>query len=78
MNTITKKRANVSVSGDLLDEARALGLNISSVTERALDVAVRQERARRWREENAAALAERRDWIERNGMPLADLQVMRG
>lgn len=70
------KRTNVSVAGDLLDEARVLGLNVSGIAEAALDAAVREKRMRRWKEENAAAIARRRDWIERNGLPLADIQLM--
>ncbi|HVH02567.1 MAG TPA: type II toxin-antitoxin system CcdA family antitoxin, partial [Amaricoccus sp.] len=31
--------------------------------------------ARRWETENAEAIAERTAWIERQGLPLADLQV---
>jgi antitoxin CcdA len=72
-----KKRTNISVSGALLDEAREMGLNVSGIAESALEQAVRKERARRWQMENAAAISERKDWIERNGMPLADVQVMR-
>jgi antitoxin CcdA len=30
-----------------------------------------------WAEENAAAIAVRRAWIEENGTPLADLQVFK-
>lgn len=30
-----------------------------------------------WTEENAAAIAERRSWIEAHGAPLADLQVLK-
>jgi antitoxin CcdA len=38
---------------------------------------VRQAEAKAWAQENAAAIAERRAWIEANGTPLADLQVLR-
>ncbi len=72
-----KKRTNVSISGALLDKAHEMGLNISSITESALEQAVRRETARRWQEENAAAISERSDWIERIGLPLADIQVLR-
>jgi post-segregation antitoxin (ccd killing protein) len=30
-----------------------------------------------WTDENASAIEERRAWIEANGMPLADLQVLK-
>jgi hypothetical protein len=31
----------------------------------------------KWAEENAAAIVERRAWIEVNGTPLSDLQVLK-
>jgi antitoxin CcdA len=33
-------------------------------------------RAEVWRQENAAAIAERLAWIETHGTPLADIQVL--
>ncbi|HVH03095.1 MAG TPA: type II toxin-antitoxin system CcdA family antitoxin [Amaricoccus sp.] len=72
---LRKSRTNVTVARAILEDARALGLNVSLVAEQALAVAVRAERARRWERENAAAIAERAAWIERHGLPLADLQV---
>ena len=33
--------------------------------------------AEAWAVENAAAISERHTWIEANGMPLADLQVLK-
>lgn len=33
-------------------------------------------RAEAWRQENAAAIAERLAWIEAHGTPLADIQVL--
>ena len=33
-------------------------------------------RAKIWARENAAAIAERRTWIETEGTPLADVQVV--
>lgn len=39
------------------------------------DVAQAQEKV--WAEENAAAIEERREWIEKNELPLADIQVLR-
>jgi antitoxin CcdA len=70
-----KRRANVTLSGDLIDAARALDLNVSAIAEAALAEAVRAARAKAWAEENAEALAQRRAWIEANGMPLARWQM---
>jgi len=70
-----RTRLNVSIDKDVADEARALRLNVSHVAEQALAEAIRQERLRLWRDENAAALTERAEWLDENGLPLADLQT---
>ena len=73
--TTAKRRTNVTIDAQLLDEARALGLNVSAISEAALAVRVAEARARDWAEENAEALARRRAWIAENGTPLAGWQV---
>lgn len=70
-----KSRTNITIDPEILEEARAYGLNVSLISEQALAAAVRAERARIWEAENAGAIAERAAWIERHGLPLADLQV---
>lgn len=67
-----KKAVNLSVRADLIEEARALGTNISSVLERALEEEHRRRRAQQWREESAPAIAAWNRWVEENGLPLAD------
>ena len=52
-----KRAANLSVSAELLDEARALEINLSATLERALDEAVRVRKRERWLEENREAIA---------------------
>ena len=74
-NPLRKSRTNITVDQRILEEARAYGLNVSLISEEALAAAVRAERARRWEVENAGAIAERAAWIERHGLPLADLQI---
>ena len=49
------------------------GVNLSRVAEAALRTAIKQERERRWRDENREALARVAEWYERNGDPLARL-----
>jgi len=72
-----KQRTNVTLSAENIAAARELGLNVSAISDAALAEAVRAARAGRWREENAEAIAERRSWIDENGTPLADLQVLK-
>jgi antitoxin CcdA len=71
-----KQRTNVTLTAANLAAAREFGLNVSAISDEALAKAVRQARAAAWAEENAAAIAERRAWIEVHGAPLADLQVL--
>ncbi len=75
--TAEKQRTNVTLNATNLSAARELGLNVSAISDAALAEAVRAARVALWQKENAAAIAERRSWIESNGPPLADFQVMK-
>lgn len=76
-NSTEKQRTNVSLTASNLAAARELGLNVSAISDAALAEAVRAAKAEAWARENAEAIAERRAWIEANGTPLADLQVLK-
>ena len=75
--TTDKQRTNISLTAANLAAARELGLYVSAISDAAVAEAVRAARAEAWSVENAAAISERRTWIEANGMPLADLQVLK-
>lgn len=66
-----RKPVNLSLDPVLLQEARALGLNISRIAESGLRAAVRQAQAEQWQRDNAPAMAGYNDWVEQNGLPLA-------
>ncbi len=66
-----RKATNLSISRDLLEEARALDINLSKACESGLRMEIDAIKARRWREENAAALASSNEYVERHGLPLA-------
>lgn len=72
-----KQRTNITLTASNLAAARELGLNVSAISDAAVAEAVRMAKAKVWAEENAEAIAERRAWIEANGTPLADLQVLK-
>lgn len=72
----TKQRTVVSLTVSNLAAARELGLDVSAISDAALGAAVRAARAEAWMRENAEAITERRAWIQANGAPLADLQVL--
>lgn len=75
--SMEKQRTNVTLTAANLAAARELGLNVSAISDAAVGEAVRAARARAWAAENAEAISERRAWIETNGTPLADLQVLK-
>ncbi|WP_206030313.1 type II toxin-antitoxin system CcdA family antitoxin [Roseomonas sp. AR75] len=56
-------------------EARALGLDPDAVAVRAIQDAIRAEKARRWQEENREALEAQNAWIEKHGLPLAKYRI---
>ncbi len=71
-NSTARKRAtNLSLDSDLVDEARAFDINVSSACERGLATEVKKAREKKWLEENLPALQAWNEWIEENGLPLA-------
>jgi antitoxin CcdA len=67
---MNKRATNLTIDPVLLDEARALNINLSATFEASLRDAVRKEKAAKWLEENRAALEGYNAWIEQNGLPL--------
>lgn len=63
-----KQRLNVTVRGDLIERARAAGLNISSVVEESLVERLRKAEGERWLAENAEAIAHHNARVEREGL----------
>lgn len=68
MNSSAKRPVNVKAPADLVADAKAHGINLSSVFEEALDQAVRKARLAKWQEENAQAFAAYDRRIEENGV----------
>ncbi|MBU9696222.1 type II toxin-antitoxin system CcdA family antitoxin [Rhodobacteraceae bacterium HSP-20] len=67
--TATRRATSMTLDAALLDEARALGVNLSRAAEEGILARVRAERARRWKDENAEAVAAYNRWIDENGIP---------
>ncbi|MDO8206680.1 MAG: type II toxin-antitoxin system CcdA family antitoxin [Gallionella sp.] len=65
-----KKATNITLSADVLNEAKALGINISQACDQFLRGLVRQEQARRWQADNAEFIAAYNEGVERDGLPL--------
>lgn len=66
-----KRSTNVSLSEDLVRDAKQLGIGISAACEQGLAAQVKAERERQWLEENAEAIRSFNEWIRKNGLPLA-------
>lgn len=65
-----KKATNITLSVDVLNEAKALGINLSQACDQFLREFVRQEQERRWQTENAEFIAAYNAGVERDGLPL--------
>ena len=75
---ITLRRStSLTLNRRLLDEARELGVNVSRAAEDGVTRAVAAARARRWQEENAAAIADYNAFIDAHGVPLAEFRKFR-
>jgi antitoxin CcdA len=65
--TVTKRATNVSIRADLLDAARAAGVNLSATLERALAEEIASIRRVRWREENREAIEAYNNHVDEHG-----------
>ena len=63
-----KKSANLSVNADLLNQARALDINLSQMLEKHLAETIRQARRAEWLRENRDALEAYNRRIEGSGV----------
>lgn len=66
-----RRAASLTLDPDLLDEAKSLGVNVSRAAEEGLAAALKAERTRRWKEENAEAIREYNEYVRHEGIPLA-------
>lgn len=62
-----RKRVNLTVREDVMKEARELGLNTSRAAEAGIEAAVREEKNRRWKEDNREAIKAHNERIAREG-----------
>lgn len=66
-----RKPTNLSLDSALLQEAKALGINVSRSAEAGIAEAVKLHKQQKWLKENATALASSNAYVEANGLPLA-------
>lgn len=68
----TRKRAtNVSLTENLLSEAKALHINISHAAEAGLAQAIAHRRTELWLKENIEAIDSSNAFVDEHGLPLA-------
>lgn len=70
--TPSRRPTNVTLPVQLLEEAKSLDLNISQACEQGLKSAIASIRAQQWLADNGASLEASRQYVEENGLPLAD------
>lgn len=66
-----KRATNVTLPAALVDEAKALGINLSQACEAGLARQVSETKAEQWKRENKAAIESSNAWVEEHGLPLA-------
>lgn len=70
LNLPGKRATNLSLSSDLLDAAKQLGINISQVCDNHLREVVRREQERKWLEEHADFITAYNAIVNTEGLPL--------
>ena len=73
-----KRTISLTVNSDLLEKARAAGLNISRVAEEALAAALLALQRARLREEIVQDMTALADYVARHGDPAAELRALYG
>jgi antitoxin CcdA len=66
----TKRHTNLTLSADVLSEAKKLGINISKACDGFLRELIRQEKERRWKAEHSEFVSAFNAEVENGGLPL--------
>jgi antitoxin CcdA len=69
--TQSRRATNVTIPDSLLQEAKALKINVSQACERGLSAAVAEARAQKFLTENREAMDAWNAHVEQHGLPLA-------
>jgi antitoxin CcdA len=65
-----KRATNLTLSADVLAQAKALNINVSQACDAFLRALVRKEQAKRWREDHAGYVAAHNATLAKEGLPL--------
>ena len=61
-----RRPVNVTIDQQLIRDAKDQGVNLSQAAEEG----VRKALAEKWLEDNAEAIRQKNDWVQKNGLPL--------
>ncbi|ARP93967.1 type II toxin-antitoxin system CcdA family antitoxin [Bordetella genomosp. 13] len=65
-----KRATNISLSVDVYEDAKALGINLSQTCDQLLRELIRKQKAQRWAQENAEFIDAYNRLSESEGLPL--------
>ncbi|MFZ4062365.1 MAG: type II toxin-antitoxin system CcdA family antitoxin [Polynucleobacter sp.] len=65
-----KRATNLTLTSEVLEEAKKLGINISKVCDTFLESLVKQEKERLWKLENTKFIDEYNQLTDKEGLPL--------
>ncbi|MDF1600570.1 type II toxin-antitoxin system CcdA family antitoxin [Mesorhizobium sp. YIM 152430] len=68
----SRKSVNLSIDAQLLDEAKALKVNLSRAADAGLAQAISRRKAEVWLIENAKAIEENNRYFEQHGLPFSE------
>lgn len=68
---LRRKSTNVSLDPKLVEEAKALGVNVSRACEAGLTTELREARRTQWIAENRESIEGWNAWVAEHGLPLA-------
>jgi antitoxin CcdA len=66
----SRKATNITLSADVLAEAKKLGINISQACDQFLRQLVREEQARRWQQDHKEFIDAYNQTVNAEGLPL--------
>ncbi len=71
-SNITKKATNLTLSIEVIEDAKLLGINISKACDEFLRGLIREEKTRKWQQEHADYVARSNQIVEERGLPLEE------
>jgi antitoxin CcdA len=67
-----RRPVNVTLPSQLLEDAKALGLNVSQACESGLSATVAAAKEQHWRDENRAGIEAWNAYVDEHGLPLEE------